>query len=361
MKSLYSIGYFILLMTLSISAEAKIWRVNNTPGIHSNFQTPQEAHDAAASGDTIHLEGTAIAYPKLTITKRIVVIGPGYFQTILPEGQANLLHAYINGIDVERTAEHTEIMGMYIGNNYLIINCNFVTVRNCLFFVEAYGNPAYYGGTIRLGYTSSNPLLPATDIKIMQCFGFSLQVDQPSQRVLLANNLISRPGPDGNNTTSQSVTAHAEAELIFQNNIFLRGIIKARKSTFTNNILVNGSIDFGTGVNSNVYNNNLAYNNLFGDQNGNKANVVMTTVFEDQQPTTSHDSWYMLRAGSPAIGAGQGSTPQNPVDAGMFGGIYKYSLGGLAKMPVIYSLEVQGIGHPNDPIDVKVKARSAGL
>ncbi|MBS1562777.1 MAG: hypothetical protein JST39_00255, partial [Bacteroidetes bacterium] len=66
-----------------MSSQAKTWRINNNAGVTADFTTFYDAMQSAsvASGDTIHLESSASDYYTggVTITKRIVVIGLGYF------------------------------------------------------------------------------------------------------------------------------------------------------------------------------------------------------------------------------------------------------------------------------------------
>ena len=68
----------LILVVLAIFAFncsfAKIWRVNNNPGIVADFTTAQAANDNGGVnlGDTIHLEPSATSYGTLTTTKRLV-------------------------------------------------------------------------------------------------------------------------------------------------------------------------------------------------------------------------------------------------------------------------------------------------
>jgi hypothetical protein len=115
--------------------------------------------------------------------------------------------------------------------------------------------------------------------------------------------------------------------------------------------MVNGFYEQG----ENIAANNLGSGTQFGTENGNKSNVDMSTVFVS---TGSPDARWILKAGSPAIGAGYGSTPAKPVDAGMFYGNTPYKLSGLPGIPHIYFINVQSIGSDSDPIDVTVKVKS---
>ena len=70
------------------SAYAKIWRVNNNNGVAANFTTLQAAHDGAASGDTLHIEASPNSYGTLNVSKKLTIIGVGYFLDLNPNLQA---------------------------------------------------------------------------------------------------------------------------------------------------------------------------------------------------------------------------------------------------------------------------------
>ncbi len=61
--------------------EAKIWRINNNAGVNADFAGLAAAfsNPALQNGDTIHIEGSSIAYLPASFSKRLVLIGPGYF------------------------------------------------------------------------------------------------------------------------------------------------------------------------------------------------------------------------------------------------------------------------------------------
>jgi hypothetical protein len=107
----------------------------------------------------------------------------------------------------------------------------------------------------------------------------------------------------------------------------------------------------------NLVQNNIASSTQFGSANGNQASVGMGNVFAGGA-NASPDGWWQLKAGSPALGAGYGSTPEKPVDCGLFGGISPYVLAGLPPIPAIYFFENQPVGSNADPVDVSIKVKS---
>jgi hypothetical protein len=142
--------------------------------------------------------------------------------------------------------------------------------------------------------------------------------------------------------------------VILQNNIFRRGTVNVSNSNLSNNIMVAGFL----GGSGNLTSNNIANGTQFGNLNGNQQNVDMTTVFLGIASGISSDGAWKLKAGSPAIGAGFGSTVSNPIDCGMYGGYFPYALSGMPPIPSIYFFENQPVGSNADPIDVSIKVKS---
>ena len=69
--------------------------------------------------------------------------------------------------------------------------------------------------------------------------------------------------------------------------------------------------------------------------------------------TTSADARYQLKAGSPALTVGSGSTA-----IGMFAGNYPYKLSTIPAIPTIYSLtSPQGNNPPGNTIQINVSTR----
>ena len=85
---------------VTLSAQAKIWRVNNNVGITADFTTLQNAHNAAASGDTIYVEGSNTSYGALNCSKQLTIIGPGYFLDLVPNTQAIPLTAKVGAVSL---------------------------------------------------------------------------------------------------------------------------------------------------------------------------------------------------------------------------------------------------------------------
>lgn len=356
MKRAFTLLALTCLLLNSQNSFAKIWRVNNNPDVAADFTTLQAAHDGANAGDTLHIEGSPNNYGGANLTKKLTILGAGYFLEENPNSQALQQSSKLLTITFNTGSNGSQIMGIdFLGNGINVYTDDIVIRRNK--FSAPYANWFdYYIGHIAIYYRNGNGATGANNIIVSQNFGVKVSVNHPSTGILITNNYITTESHTGEAATQNCVYVSANAIALVQNNVFRRGKVAANNSNFSNNIMYVGSFE-GVG---NLYSNNIAGGTQFGTDNGNKANVTMTNVFVGEGTGVTLEGQWKLKAGSPAIAAGYGSTAQNPIDCGMFGGSNAYILAGLPPMPVVYSFEVQPIGSNTDPIDVKVKVKSAG-
>ncbi len=346
-----------LLLLVCLNTTAKIWRVNNIVGIAADFTALQAAHDAAAAGDTLHIEGSPNSYSSLNITKRLVIIGPGYYLDENPNTQAFAQTARVGNFNFQPGSSGSIVMGIDFYSNTVYVYTNDIIIRRNRFCAPSGNTFDYSMGLVGIYYNANiGTSAPVNNVIISENFGVRVDINYASTGVLITNNYIGYHGYGGDNTTGQCLVFQANAVAIVQNNIFRRGRITAYNSNFSNNIMVAGTFE-GTG---NLVSNNLSNAAQFGITNGNQANVVMTNVFVGTGTGISSDGQWKLKAGSPAIGAGYGSTAQNPIDVGIYGGATAYKLSGQPPIPAIYFFENQPIGSNSDPVDVTIKVKSVG-
>jgi hypothetical protein len=119
---------FIAVACMSMSTQAKILRVNNVSGM-APYQTIRAAVDAAQEGDTIMVDGSSVNYPNDTISKRIALIGPGYFLRENDIGVETVVPARINGLVID--AEGCTVAGMDIHDGKLWINAPKTIITRC--------------------------------------------------------------------------------------------------------------------------------------------------------------------------------------------------------------------------------------
>ena len=334
-----------VLTIVSNAAFAKIWRVNNNPGVNANFTTLQAAHDGAASGDSIYVESSATSYGSLNSSKKLVIIGTGYFLGSNQGLQAFTLPSIVGSISLNNGAEGSIIDGLALNGSSISLNgVNNVIIRRNWISSEYGGNVDGFTGIVYINSGASN-------IFITQNFALQVNSNAASTGILISNNYIGFSAYYGDGATNSCIDLSAATVAIIKNNIFRRGTVLAYNSNITNNVMFAGFL----GGSGNLISNNIGNGTQFGTENGNKSNVDMATVFE---LTGSTDAAWKLKAGSPAIGAGYGSTNQNPINCGMFGGSTPYVLSGIPAIPSIYFFANQPVGSNSDPIDVQIKVKS---
>jgi hypothetical protein len=339
------LSFLIALTTiLSSACFAKIWRVNNNIGVNANFTTLQAAHDGANSGDTIYIESSPTSYGSLVSTKKLTIVGTGYFLDQNLGLQAFSLSSKVGMISLNAGSSGTTIEGLQFNSNPVYIYVNDIVIRRNYFGAFNGIDAEYNIGSVYIYSSASN-------ILITQNYALGVFNNSPSTGILISNNYFAFPSYYGDATTQPILTLDPTTVAIIKNNIFKRGTISTHYCNLSNNIMING---YNSGI-GNLMVNNIASGTQFGNANGNKANVDMTTVFVS---TGLYDAYYKLKIGSPAIEAGYGSTPQNPVDAGIYGGTNPYILSGIPGIPSIYSFTNKPVGSNSDPIDVQIKVRS---
>lgn len=332
----------IVLVTLAMNVSATVWRVNNMPGVNASFTTIQAAHNAnyVYAGDTIYLEASSGTYGNLTATKRLVIIGAGYFLIENPNLQANNNRSIIGIITLNAGSQGTIIEGcsieqIHINTSDLIIQRNIFNewVRNSGIIDFVTNNISNI--MIRNNYFDN----------ILNAYGGSVIYSNAVgiNNVRIIGNFIKMSFP---HTDRPAININNGFSGIIENNV-ISGNVKIYGAQFNNNILREGTF---TPTNSTYYN-NIGNTTQFGTTNGNLQNINMITVFVGPTGYSTDGQW-QLKTGSPAIGAGVGG-----VDCGMFGGAFPYVLSGLPGIPSIYFHE-QDIDNVNQQLNISIKAKS---
>jgi hypothetical protein len=300
----------LTLVLITYAAQAKIWRVNNNPGVVADFTTAQAAHNAASAGDIIHLEPSNTDYGSVTCTKPLTWLSIGYFLAENP----GLQYAPNTG------RVQTFTMNPGSGGSVLSVYCNnidihtgSITVERCYISTNGYGvdipGGAHANIVIKQNYLFSQARLNGSDVVFTNNICASIVVD-PGFSAIIVNNIFSQDG--GVATIANSV---------FQNNI-IRGTGFTYNFTTPVNVSYNMTAGAG-GIPS-------GSNNIF--------NVDMTSVFVNHGATgTRVDKDYVLKAGSPAVGTGL-----DGVDRGAFGGASPFVLGLQPAIPAVTALTAPG-------------------
>jgi hypothetical protein len=299
------------ILTCHISF-AKIWRVNNNVGVTANFTTAQAANDAATvlAGDTIHLEPSTTSYGNLSCTKRLIWISTGTFLNIHPNEQFSPNTGMLDALQAIQPGGENSVFHLYV--NYAIT----IGVQGIRL------DRTFGGGTISI----DNYGYPVTNTVIINCYSRGdLYINTGN------NNVIT------NNIFEGTLNVYAgNAQAVITHNVFNAVSATAgevNNSSVSNN-LFNKANSAYTFINSVVQYNMSGVTDVLPAGNNNQNGIDMNTVFADNNGNT--DAAFVLKAGSPAIGAGSG-TPA--VNLGAYGGSSPFKLAMQPAVPAIYKIE----------------------
>ena len=360
----------IVAAIITQSSFAKIWRINN----HSNYdgstlwgdnfggtaaypvfaQIDQVvAFGIVNAGDTLHVEGSTTVYSFATITKKLVIIGTGYFLTDNPNTSNNVLATKLARIAFNAGSENSQLIGVDMvsaGNSFdrdVYINVNGITVKRCR--IE---------GQVVFGF-------PLSDVYIIQNFFPNTVVNNaintngnsfftPPTDLVFNNNICQKTltwgTPIANPTTMWPI-------LQCNNNVFdgpdnlANPNLAFSTSEFKNNILMptNAKVNISASA-GNVSYNIGTLSTQFGAADNNLVVPAITTIFVT---SASPDGSYQVADGTVADNSGSDGT-----DRGAFGGtavISRYTLSGLAAIPVVYEITTPGATSTTLPVTIKAR------
>jgi hypothetical protein len=322
-----------------LAVNATSWRVNNNPAVNADFATFEAAVAGASAGDTLYLEGSQDSYGECTLTKPLVIIGPGYYLTENDSTQAINLEANFVSFVIDSTASGSKIYGcefddqVYINGSYVVFARNWV-----------YGHSGY-GNGIKLAWDNA-----IINCSILQNFVNKITdgyyVYYPTaHNTLIANNII-----------GGQIQLKASASSVILNNV-VREAINVHNSVIKNNIHYSAGGNGFVENENNLFEYNITIKANMPDGAGNQTGVDPATVFVDFGGTLGYstDGKWQLKEGSPAIGAGDGG-----VDCGAFGDPTPYVLSGLPAVPHIFEATVPTAGSAQSglPVTIKVKAQN---
>lgn len=343
----------VFLLTISPSAYSKIWIVDSNAGSTArDFTNLQAAHDGAAAGDTLYLIGSPVNYitTKVTITKKLIIIGPGYFLSENPDAQANVASAFINNtavgvceeLEFAVGSQGSVLMGIEIIGR-LVINTNNILVKRNHIIQESGCNLS------QVNINGSNVLFVQNYVegRLNNTSFAVVNITAGQSGITVANNYLFHEAY-GNGAGVAALISPASSSLEVSNNIFVGGII-VTNATVQNNL-------FQTGNNL-TFTSSLVRNNIGGAGvflpagNGNSSNV--SSFSAGFIGTGSTDGKWQLSTSSIFKGAGF-----NGVDCGIFGGTEPYVLSGIPPIPTIYSLTAPTIGEKNTGLPIQIKVKS---
>jgi hypothetical protein len=353
-KSLLLSCIATLCLSASVFAQT-IRRCNNNPGITgvNVYTTIQAAHNAAVAGDIIYVEPSSASYGNLNCTKRLTIIGNGYYLDKNTNNSFDTRTSKIDQIVFDNGSANSVLTGIeQTGSGFSVNDLN-ITITRC--YVT---NSIVFGLSTNLVAGQNSRGNNGTITKCVLGSGINgtnstTVASQYGYNCLISNN-IQRGSTSGMTNT------------VISNNVYYCGYTGTSNlgSLFgcavTNNIFdargLSGTLTYVGGGSGNTISNNICLD-LAGSPsgNGNVSFGTSTATFLTANPWTTfstEDANFQLIAGSPAIGIGTGGT-----NAGAFGGSNPYILSGMPAYPVITTYLPSGVGNTSTPLQVSVTVR----
>ncbi|HNO71916.1 MAG TPA: hypothetical protein PKO16_09105 [Bacteroidia bacterium] len=320
------IFFSIAMLFVATLTKAAILRVNNNPNVTGAniYSNAQAAHDAATTGDTIHLEPAVFGnYGDLNVSKKIILISTGDFLAQNPNSQASTNTGYCGTVSLNAGSENSVISARVTA--YINVNVSNIVITNS----SCFGVQIVNG----LGVGISNIMVSKSYIGLMYIYDYYNTPISAITDVLVTNNIIWYAFEMVNQVSSN----------VSNNVISTENSCVFRNSTLSNNILSFTNYGFSfincTGSN-NIENSSWMTGSLIGSNN--ISNVDFSTVFLN---------W----------GAFNGDNYQlNPTytnqTVGPFAGADPYKPACQPGVPAIYQLSVPSTSGNNLPIQVSTKS-----
>jgi hypothetical protein len=344
----------LVIRTLPAAMHAATWTVDNNTAHPADFRTIQEAVDAAAVGDTILVAGSAYDYEGFTSTKHLYIKGEResstgfnvrisggsinfteFFNDIHPDHLRNAAGSVFEGFEcLSQITIYGPCSGVSINRCrgiLQIVGCSGTMVRNCVLSGQYFSDIDYLNGRVFHGSGCTiigskldifNPLIPNT---------------------LFANCVIGNYVGGSSQLVGPVFTTSETAPFVIRNSILIgkTTIFTVPSSAYNGRVnfdhcLSIGGFTFPAG-NGNV---SVPYNQF-------------ASVFVDATPNTADPAAFVLKAGSPALGAGL-----NGADMGMYGGISPFVPNFIPALPRILQLTVPPLVPANTGLTFEVRAEA---
>lgn len=330
----------IMLSTL----QAKVWRVNNTANSRPDFISLQAAvaNASVVNDDTVYIEGSVTPYnTSFTMNKRLVVISTGYFLSGASGNtglQANSNTALEHSaIFLDSLASGSKFIGFAQGaSGFFYINPGTDNVT-----LERSQVQLYFSGG------ASSTFNRVSNWTINKCYITYWQWPAAfyAENLSLTNCIVTG--------TNQIAPGNFISALV-RNNLFNNIPVNFGNTYFSNNILLNPTT---VDISLSTVKNCIATGNSLPAGSGNQNSVPLNSIVVGFSGNST-DGQFQLKAGSPALGAGE-TVSGVTLDCGPFGTSDPYRLSGIPPIPTIYSLTVPvSVPSSNTSMTITVSARS---
>lgn len=282
-------------------ADAASWRINNNANRHAHFtdiNAAMSSNSGVSDGDTLYLDPGCLITSTQNVTKRVTIIGTGYF----PQNNAHQ-QACINA-RINLKAAGSKLEGVAVSNgNDIYIQANNITIERCLF------NNVYWSGTGQYA-------------NIRQCYGYRIYGSGPTNNNsanCTIENCIIMGDIDCIRDLYLATVKHNYLKVTNKNNMYC--FYKLDSPVIIGNILINiydanHILDTVTGIIDISHNVMSCASTTYGIPESNRFGATESAVFSLEG---SNDQRYQLKADSPAK-----SAAADGGDCGPYGGRYPY-------------------------------------
>ena len=365
MKGLkFKISLYFCLLTIGV-AHSEILRVNNVATLVDGvggYVTLAAAVNAAEPGDTIHIEGSVTPYTgNVSINKKLVIIGPGYFLRNTPETQYYKESAKIDfNITFEAGSEGSVLAGVEHRTG---------TVAGQLFQIN---NTAYTGNKVTI---------QTNNISIISCKLFYIEIDVSQNRDNInVQKCFFNPGVITTSGSGAGVIANLSiSNCFFRNDYTSRLVINSPVGTLSNwrisqctfynsfSVVAATSTNFsfnafyGTGTvtssssndyNNNVMNANVSPGSITDNVNGNVIRgEAVGQWFSQTGADVAVDIYFTAAGNTSACPLYDGGSQK-----GMYGGGMAYAASGMFNIPSVYDIQMDV--EVGDSFDMTIRART---
>jgi hypothetical protein len=324
----------LLLAVVVLNANATIWRVNNNSSMGANYASINDAVNSASVNnfDTLHIEPSGTNYPAFTLTKRLVLIGVGYYLQQSPGYQATAQWARISGTSyLSAGSAGSVIQGLdFSPGSGISISVPNIVVTRCLFntgyiYVYSEANNCLFLSNWG-GYFSLTGASNLQGIAIRNSWIYALSTSS-SNTILMENCYVS---------SFNASLAYSTATGVYRNNIFPSGspsITSSTTAVFSHNIFGGNPFTSGGVQGNNIV--NVGHSQLFS-----------STFFND----------YNQASLTPLANAASNGAGENGVDIGIFGGATPYKMSGIPAIPSIYLLNAPGATSGSLPVTIGIRS-----
>lgn len=337
-------------MTL-IGYAQTIRRVNNTPGVTglNVYSDLQAAHDAASANDILLVEPSSILYGDLTVSKPLKIYGPGYFNSINTEQNADGRIANVGFVQFTTGSSGSEISGVHgyggydFGGSIVVFGVSNITITRC--YIK-------YGVRISNTNVGSTQTVNVSGITLTRNYMYTGSIAvNPNGSYTISNVIVS------NNILAQNFlcngTGSQVQNWVVRNNTFTNpNGIALVNAIFENNLLFPGPTSPNSFSNV-TYSYNVSFGNHFSGGVGNQNNVSSTGQFIATGSDISEDEAFQLKSTSSLKTAGSAGS-----EVGAYGGATPYIVSGVSPIPAVTKMTNTATGSNTVPLQVTISVKS---